>query len=152
MTITSSRYLEPISRSKTVLERNDVKPPPRLWPSVEAPFKGYHAAPSEGYKQSSSDTAIVIDNGPYKSTDCIRSNLLIHKQELALCERDGPLTKLLECHSLRMWLVTGIAKSIGRCHTSDMMLSPMLPHVDRFEMLSNPEAVLSVIGTWWKEY
>jgi len=71
MTITSTRYLEPVSRSKSVLEKDEIKPPQRLWPSVEAPFKGYHAAPSEGYKQSSSDTAIVIDNGQCNSMNHI---------------------------------------------------------------------------------
>ena len=46
------------------MSENDApKPSPKLWPSTEPPFKGYRAAPSEGYKQSSSETAIVIDNG-----------------------------------------------------------------------------------------
>ena len=63
MTITSARYLEPASRSEPVPEKDEPKPPPQIWPSVEPPFKGYHAAPSEGYRLSSSETAIVIDNG-----------------------------------------------------------------------------------------
>lgn len=65
MTVTSARYLELASNSELMPERAEPKPPPRIWCSVDPPFKGYHAAPSEGYRQTSQETAIVIDNGQF---------------------------------------------------------------------------------------
>ena len=63
MTITSTRYIDPVGCTDAIAKSDSPKPPPRLWAAAEPPFKGYHAAPSEGYQQSSRDTAIVIDNG-----------------------------------------------------------------------------------------
>jgi actin-related protein 5 len=66
MTINSVRVLEPASRLSPTSGRNTPKPPPKIWQASDPPFKGYQAAPSDGYAQSSASTAIVIDNG----TDC----------------------------------------------------------------------------------
>ena len=63
MTINSIRVLEPVSSFTRTSERNSPKPPAKVWQASEAPFKGYQAAPSHGYGQSSTSTAIVIDNG-----------------------------------------------------------------------------------------
>ena len=64
MTITSVRVYEAqeVAPSKTA-DQNSPKPPARIWQAGEPPFKGYTPAPSDGYAQSSADTAIVIDNG-----------------------------------------------------------------------------------------
>jgi len=63
MTITSTRYVEPVLESDATNSKKLPKPPPQTWRAVDAPFKGYQAAPSEGYRKSTGDTAIVIDNG-----------------------------------------------------------------------------------------
>ena len=39
------------------------QPPSKIWHANEPPFAGYKPAESQGYKQSNSETAIVIDNG-----------------------------------------------------------------------------------------
>lgn len=42
----------------------DAKPAPkRVWSVKEPPFEGVRPVDTEGYKRSSSSTAIVIDNG-----------------------------------------------------------------------------------------
>ena len=63
MTITSSRYVEPILASKATNRKRSPKPPPRIWYAIEPPFRGYQPAPSEAYARADADTAIVIDNG-----------------------------------------------------------------------------------------
>ncbi|KAL8843056.1 MAG: hypothetical protein Q9205_000588 [Flavoplaca limonia] len=63
MTITSARYISNSSSANQSDIRLSPKPPPRTWSSIEPPFKGYQAPPSDGYVQSSKNTAIVIDNG-----------------------------------------------------------------------------------------
>lgn len=63
MTITSTRFLEPPVADVRVLQNGSAKPPERIWHAVDPPFKGYQPPPSEGYEESSSNTAIVIDNG-----------------------------------------------------------------------------------------
>ena len=63
MTVTYTRYLESKLQPESAHNRDIPKSPPRVWTAAEPPFKGYHAAPSEGYQQSSGGTAIVIDNG-----------------------------------------------------------------------------------------
>lgn len=65
MTITSSRYVEPVLASKATNGKKSPKPPPRIWYAIEPPFKGYQAAPSEAYVRGGAETAIVIDNGKY---------------------------------------------------------------------------------------
>ena len=66
MTITSTRYIGPVAADVQVLQNGSAaRPPPQIWHAVDPPFKGYQAPPSEGYEKSSSDTAIVIDNGKY---------------------------------------------------------------------------------------
>ncbi|KAL8652031.1 MAG: hypothetical protein Q9226_004439 [Calogaya cf. arnoldii] len=63
MTITSARYINKGSSANQSDIRLSPKPPPRVWSSIEPPFKGYQSTPSGGYAQSSRKTAIVIDNG-----------------------------------------------------------------------------------------
>ncbi|MCJ1316881.1 Nuclear actin-protein involved in chromatin remodeling [Xylographa vitiligo] len=63
MTIQSVRIFEPANAFSQTSRRSSPKPPPRIWQASDPPFKGYQPAPSDGYKQSSSSTAIVIDNG-----------------------------------------------------------------------------------------
>ncbi|KAL8729965.1 MAG: hypothetical protein Q9166_004410 [cf. Caloplaca sp. 2 TL-2023] len=63
MTVTSARYIDAGSSSEHSDIRLSPKPPPRVWTATEPPFKGYQAPPSDGYVQSSRNTAIVIDNG-----------------------------------------------------------------------------------------
>lgn len=40
--------------------------PPTIWHAAEPPFAGYKPADPSGYKQSSAENAIVIDNGMAK--------------------------------------------------------------------------------------
>ena len=70
MTITSSRYVEPVLAAETTNCKRSPKPPPEIWYAIEPPFKGYQPFPSEAYSRSGTDTAIVIDNGtpPYHTT------------------------------------------------------------------------------------
>ena len=65
MTVTSTTYLQAASKIEVMPDRDAAKPPLRLWYAAEPPFKGYQAAPSGGFQQSSIDTAIVIDNGAF---------------------------------------------------------------------------------------
>ena len=70
MTVTSTRYIEPVVKTVVLTDSDAAKPSRRLWYAAEPPFKGYHAAPSEGYQQSTGDTAIVIDNGDSSNAAC----------------------------------------------------------------------------------
>ncbi|KAL8872155.1 MAG: hypothetical protein Q9174_002166 [Haloplaca sp. 1 TL-2023] len=63
MTITSARYIDGRTFSSPEEPQLSPKPPSRIWQAAESPFKGYEPPPSDGYKQSSNKTAIVIDNG-----------------------------------------------------------------------------------------
>ena len=63
MTITSSRYVQPVLASEVSNGKKSPKPPPRVWYAIEPPFKGRGPSVSEGYAQSDAETAIVIDNG-----------------------------------------------------------------------------------------
>ena len=63
MTISSVKVFEPVENFARNSERNSPKPPPLIWQASEPPFKGSTPAPSSGYVESSSSTAIVIDNG-----------------------------------------------------------------------------------------
>lgn len=65
MTITSSRYVEPVLTTEVTNGQKSSKPPPRTWYAIEPPFKGYQPTPSEAYAQSVAETAIVIDNGKH---------------------------------------------------------------------------------------
>lgn len=47
--------------------RNSPKPlPAKIWTLKEPPFEGFKPIDTEGYKRSTPDTAIVIDNGSSK--------------------------------------------------------------------------------------
>ncbi|KAG5301882.1 chromatin remodeling complex subunit [Histoplasma ohiense] len=68
MTITSTRILAAPRTAADIFQKNDPKPPPKLYPVQEPPFKGYMPPQPEGYEQSrqaTSSSAIVIDNGSY---------------------------------------------------------------------------------------
>lgn len=68
MTIISEQTILPGRYSITASEKAAAKPAPKLYNTIDYPFKGYHAPQPEGYEQSRSkaDTsAIVIDNGEY---------------------------------------------------------------------------------------
>ncbi|KAL8705154.1 MAG: hypothetical protein Q9201_001721 [Fulgogasparrea decipioides] len=62
MTITATRYVDTVTLSSRSDTRLSPKPP-RIWHAAGSPFKGYQPPPIDGYPQSSSNTAIVIDNG-----------------------------------------------------------------------------------------
>ncbi|KAL9604385.1 MAG: hypothetical protein Q9219_000573 [cf. Caloplaca sp. 3 TL-2023] len=63
MTILSSRYIDSSSSRNQFDQKSSPKLPKRIWQAAESPFKGYQPIPSEGYAESSKNTAIVIDNG-----------------------------------------------------------------------------------------
>lgn len=72
MTITSSRYVEPVLASEATKGKRFPKPPPHVWYAIESPFKGYQPIPSEAYAQSGAETAIVIDNSNHpKHNNCL---------------------------------------------------------------------------------
>lgn len=65
MTITSQQILQP-PRIASSADMKIPKPPPKVFPIDDFPFKGYQPPKPEGYERSkdSPDTsAIVIDNG-----------------------------------------------------------------------------------------
>ncbi|OAX78248.1 hypothetical protein ACJ72_07445, partial [Emergomyces africanus] len=65
MAITSSRLLVTPRVAADISQSNDPKPPPKLYPIQDPPFKGYIPPQPEGYEQSretASSSAIVIDN------------------------------------------------------------------------------------------
>ena len=66
MTITYTRYVEPLLGADATNGKRSPKPPPRIWQAIDPPFKGYQPAPSDAYQQSSRDTAVVIDNGMHR--------------------------------------------------------------------------------------
>ena len=63
MTVTNSRYVETGFAPDATDGQRVPKPPPRVWYAVDPPFRGYQAPPTDGYKNSTHGTAIVIDNG-----------------------------------------------------------------------------------------
>ena len=63
MTINSVRYLDTVDSVKCQNEIHEAKLPLRIWHAIEPPFKGKQPAPAEGYKRSTNETVIVIDNG-----------------------------------------------------------------------------------------
>ncbi|PGG97942.1 hypothetical protein GX51_07054 [Blastomyces parvus] len=68
MTITSIRVLVAPRAAADISQKRDPKPPPKLYPIQEPPFKGYMPPQPDGYEQSretASSSAIVIDNGSY---------------------------------------------------------------------------------------
>ncbi|KAF2135379.1 uncharacterized protein K452DRAFT_323088 [Aplosporella prunicola CBS 121167] len=56
--------VQPMATDTPQVVRNNPKPPPeKLWAVRDPPVQGYRAIDTEGYRRSSADTAIVIDNG-----------------------------------------------------------------------------------------
>ncbi|MCJ1382497.1 Nuclear actin-protein involved in chromatin remodeling [Xylographa soralifera] len=103
MTIQSVRVFEPANAFSQTSRRSSPKPPPHIWHASDPPFKGYQPAPSDGYKQSSTSTAIVIDNGisSYNLADEVNAHTT--RQGRAWYERDGLSTKLRGSPYQRMW-------------------------------------------------
>lgn len=75
LAVTSTQHAQPSAMSPGILNdnppasgRNSPKPPPvKLWSVKEPPFEGFRPIDTEGYKQSSPSTAIIIDNGKHPS-------------------------------------------------------------------------------------
>ena len=63
MTIISARYISDTLSPAQFGGRDSPRPPARLWYAADPPFKGYQPDPSDGYRESSESSAIVIDNG-----------------------------------------------------------------------------------------
>ncbi|KAL9030105.1 MAG: hypothetical protein Q9196_001745 [Gyalolechia fulgens] len=63
MTIIHTRYKSLVPSKGHCDKRLSPKPLLRVWPAAESPFRGYEALPTDGYAQTSGNTAIVIDNG-----------------------------------------------------------------------------------------
>ena len=127
MTITYSRYVEPVLASDATNGKRSPKPPPRIWHAIDPPFKGYQLAPSAGYQQSSRDIAIVIDNGTHKHATGLEDCLLISLQAPVLCELAGLLTLPLDFRSHQMWLDSVIESITGPSPMWDTMHTPTLP-------------------------
>ncbi|KAJ9207627.1 putative chromatin remodeling complex subunit [Paecilomyces variotii] len=67
MTIAAATVL-PTRSAAIVTDKDRVKPPPKVYPVQDHPFKGYHPPQPDGYEQSKSTantSAIVIDNGSH---------------------------------------------------------------------------------------
>jgi actin-related protein 5 len=54
---------KPANGSAEASRQASPKPPPTIWSLNEPPFEGYQAPQLDGWKKSTSETAIVIDNG-----------------------------------------------------------------------------------------
>lgn len=79
MAITAETIL-PTRSAAIVTDKERIKPPPKVYPAQDHPFKGYHAPQPDGYEQSKStanSSAIVIDNGRKETCRCGRVPLLI---------------------------------------------------------------------------
>lgn len=147
MTVTSARYLEPVSDSDAKIIKKSPKRPLQVWHAVEPPFKGYETASSEGYRKSSGDTAIVIDNGMDCRLVAFDTNPLTVGKVLVLYEPAGLSMQPHDYHSPPTWRDTEIASSTGLFPTWAMMLMPMPLRGVRSGMLLSRGPVLWVIGT-----
>jgi actin-related protein 5 len=67
MTISTTRIFEPDSRNGHESGESTPRAALPVWLAKDFPFKGYTEPPVEGYAQSNSSTAIVIDNGEVHS-------------------------------------------------------------------------------------
>lgn len=71
MTIVSVQTIVPDRYSITPAEKAVSKPPPKVYPVQEAPFKGYQPPQPDGYERSKANpgaSAIVIDNGKFEAS------------------------------------------------------------------------------------
>ena len=152
MTIIYSRYVEPVLASEATSGKRSPKPPPRIWHATDPPFKGYQPAPSEGYQQSSRDTAIVIDNGTHGPSTILEGCLLMKLKALALCEPAGRSTLSLGSHSHQMWLDIVIESTTEPSRTLDTMHMRTLQLEASLGMLSSLGPALWAIGMRWKAY
>ena len=126
MTVTYTRYVEPLLSADATDGKRSPKPPPRIWQAIDPPFKGYKPAPSEAYQQSSRDTAVVIDNGMHQPFVELLNYVVTISKALVLSALDGLLTLLHGSRFRRTWLDTVTGNIIGLSHTSAMMHMPML--------------------------
>lgn len=152
MTITSSRYVDPGLSSSLAETRLSPKPPPRIWQAAESPFRGYQPPPSDGYAQTTRDTAIIIDNGSVCAAGFILVICSQSTQGQVFFEPDGRLTNRHDFRSQQRSHATETVNTIGRSHMLVTMHSPMPRQEGRFEMLLSPEAVWWATGTSWKAY
>lgn len=142
MTITATRYLEPILTFTPAQGAVATKSPGRIWHATDPPFNGYQPPPSDAFEQTSNETAIVIDNGECKtSSKLAKIRPLIDPQGPVFFEPVGPSIQSLESHSQPTWPATEIASSTEHAHMSDMMPTPMLPLGGRYATLSSLGAV-----------
>lgn len=138
MTITATRYLEPVISFTPVQSAVTAKAPGRIWHATDPPFKGYQPPPSDAFEQTSNETAIVIDNGEREnSTEPTEIASLIAPQGLVFCELAGPSIQSLESHSQPTWPATEIVSSTEPAHMSAMMPTPMLLPEGRYATPSN---------------
>lgn len=144
MTITSTRYVEPLQ--DVTNGRRSPKPSPRVWHAIDPPFKGYQEAPSEAFQQSHGDTAIVIDNGVYTWLVAVGPRQLTRHKAQVLFGLAGPLTQPLDYHFLPMLPDTETGNSTERSLMLAMMHTRTLLQEVRSGMPSNPGPVLWAIG------
>ena len=150
MTITSSRYVEPILASEATNGKKSPRSPQRLWYAVEPPFKGYQPTPSEAYAQSGADTAIIIDNGKHPSVQHFGGCVLSFLEAQVLYGLAGPSIQSLEYHFPLMSLVIETENTTGPSHMWVTMRMRTPLQGARYGMLSNLGPVLWVIGMSWK--
>lgn len=142
MTITTTRYLEPLLDFSPVPGAVAAKAPAQIWHATDPPFKGYQPPPSDAFEHTTNKTAIVIDNGePKKASEQLRYIPLILPQGPVFFERVGPSIRSLESRFQPMWPATEIASSTEHAHMLDMMPMPMLPREGRYVTPSSLEAV-----------
>ncbi len=142
MTITSTRYVEPVLDSDATNSKKSLKRPVQVWHAVDPPFKGYQTAPFEGYRKSCGDTAIVIDNGKDCPLVAFDADPLTVGKVLVLYEPAGLLMQPHDYHFPPTWRDTEIANSTGLFPTSATMLTPMPLRGVRSGMLSSRGPVL----------
>lgn len=138
MTITYTRYVEPLPSADATNGKRSPKPPPRIWQAIDPPFKGYQPAPSEAYQQSSRDTAVVIDNGMHRPVVEHMESVTVLKV-LVLSVLDGLLMLLHDSRFRRTSLDTVTGNIIGLSHMSATTHMPMLRREAKSEMLSSLE-------------
>lgn len=142
MTITTSRYLEPVLAFTPAQGAVAGAIPARIWHATDPPFKGYQPPPSDAFEQTSNETVIVIDNGKREnSSELPRYAPLTVPQGPVFFEPVGPLTQSLESHSQPTWPAIEIASSTEHAPTLDMMPTPTLPPEGRYATPSSREAV-----------
>lgn len=109
MTITATRYLEPVLTFTPAQGAVATKAPGRIWHATDPPFKGYQSPPSDAFEQTSNETAIVIDNGKRGYSSLQSDVSLIAPQGPVFFEPVGRSIQSLESHFQPMWPATETA-------------------------------------------